>query len=432
MHRARRAALELALTLAVCGALCTAASAASHPGPLRVVVAEFADESGARVANLGRGVADKFTELLGSQGVCVVARGELEAVLRDLSLGGASVDDLTEAARSLAADLLILGTVTSLNVQEAALDLGILRVGGAQVDVELATRVIDLEGNAAPGGGAAHGRASGAPQIALDLGVLLGRSPAADICGGGFRSEGSAISEGQLLALGYRNSSFSDWLAVEIVRADGTFVRSLGWRFVSSGDCETWLWNQRDALGMPVSPGIYAARLWNGDATLAEVSFQVRPGLLGTAAADALTVGTDAFEGTLLGGAVNDAVLQLANLFIAAQPLAIEAEALAQEPRTAAAVLAMPLLGQVASVLPDGRVAVNVGSLAGVSVGDAFEILAVEDLVMDPASLQILSYQVVAQRGVIEIVEVRDRASYGTRRGSFAPLPGDVARRLEP
>ena len=85
-------------------------------------------------------------------------------------------------------------------------------------------------------------------------------------------------------------------------------------------------------------------------------------------------------------------------------------------------------MGQVASVLPDGRIAVNVGSSSGVAVGDRFEVLAVDHLIFNPETLAVVAYDVLATKGEIRIVEVRERASYGICQGAFEPLVGDLVR----
>jgi hypothetical protein len=79
-------------------------------------------------------------------------------------------------------------------------------------------------------------------------------------------------------------------------------------------------------------------------------------------------------------------------------------------------------------VLPDGRVAVNVGSSDGVAVGDRFEVLAVDHLVFDPETLAVVAYVVLETKGEVRIVEVRERVSYGVCQSAFEPLVGDLVR----
>lgn len=403
-------------------------------GTPRVAVAEFRDDSQACVANLGRVVADKLADRLAQSGLRVVPWVDLETFLRDRDLDASSPQNLSAAARAMGIDLLVVGTVNEVHVQETSLRLGILHVGSARVSVEISTNVVDPAGGAAAGGAKGLGAAQGTLQFALDLETMLFPQPFHDVCGGGFRAERQTVAEGQLVSLGYANAEASDWFAVEIAGADGTFVRLLGWQFVSQGECGTWFWNQRDGLGMPVSPGLYAARLWDGEAYAATVSFQVRPGPSGSISmVDAVTAGTPAFEQTLLGEAVNEAVGQLATAFLKAQPPegAEPAPRLAAE--TPSETRAVPLaVGYVASVLPDGRVSVNIGASAGISVGDRMEIFIAEDVSVDPTTLEVLGYTIVVKRGEIVVVEVRDRALYGVRVGAFDPLPGDIARLANP
>jgi hypothetical protein len=207
-------------------------------------------------------------------------------------------------------------------------------------------------------------------------------------------------------------------------------LRWLGWRFVARDACKTWFWDQRNALGASVAAGIYVARLRDGDTHTETVTFQIRPGLtISLPSLDQVTVGTSAFDGDIVGVAIDDVVDQLAKSLLpaimahrspSAAPLAAEVPATSEETST--------LLGQVASVLPDGRIAVNVGSSNGVAIGDRFEVLAVDHLVFHPETLAIIAYNVLAAKGEIRIVEVRERVSYGVCQSAFEPLVGDLVR----
>ena len=69
---------------------------------------------------------------------------------------------------------------------------------------------------------------------------------------------------------------------------------------------------------------------------------------------------------------------------------------------------------------------------SGVAVGDRFEILAVENLTLDPLTLDIVGFDVTERKGEIEIVEAHDRVSYGVCVSAFQPGIGDVARWVGP
>ena len=84
--------------------------------------------------------------------------------------------------------------------------------------------------------------------------------------------------------------------------------------------------------------------------------------------------------------------------------------------------------GQIAAILPDGRIAINLGASSGVTEGDVFEVLAVENLVFDSQTNEIVAYDVVSVRGEIRIAEAREQVSYAVPTSSFVPIIGDIVR----
>jgi hypothetical protein len=88
--------------------------------------------------------------------------------------------------------------------------------------------------------------------------------------------------------------------------------------------------------------------------------------------------------------------------------------------------------GQVASVLPDGRIAINIGASSGVAHGDVFEVFDVASVIVDPQSHDILGYDILGIKGEILITEVRERVSYGVLTSEFEPAIGDIVRWLVP
>jgi TolB-like protein len=397
----------------------------------RVAVTEFDDQSRMRLANLGAGVADKLADQLAAGGVRVVGRGEIEALMQEEGLDPTSLDGLSRAARELGVDLLVTGTVEDVVANAMTLDLGLVRLTSAEARVKVTARMIDPSADAVAVVASASGSGKGTTGLSVYLGGFFSPSPSCDACGGGLRPERAAFAEGELVSFGYVNPSTSGWFGLEVYGSDGTFLRWLGWRFVARDACKTWFWDQRNALGASVGAGIYVGRLRDGDTHTETVTFQIRPGLtISLPSLDQVTVGTSAFDGDIVGVAIDDVVSQLAASLLpairahrspsAAVPLAAAVPATSEETST--------LLGQVASVLPDGRIAVNVGSSNGVAVGDRFEVLAVDHLVFHPETLAIVAYNVLAAKGEIRIAEVRERVSYGVCQSAFEPLVGDLIR----
>jgi hypothetical protein len=181
-----------------------------------------------------------------------------------------------------------------------------------------------------------------------------------------------------------------------------------------------------------MSPGVYKAKLWNGTAYVAEVGFQIRPGIsLSVLPATEITVGTAQFEDTVVGNALNFAIDDLATGLLGAMETA--SLTLAEQPTGSAASPMAPMQeGQIATILPDGRVAINIGASSGVARDETFEVLNVSHVVVDPRSLEILSYDILSVKGHIVINEVRDRVSYGTRTSDFEAVIGDIVRCLAP
>jgi TolB-like protein len=399
-------------------------------GP-RVAVTEFGDQSRMRLANLGAGVADKLADRLAASGVRIVARGEIETLMQEEGLDPTSLDDLSRAAQELGVDLLITGTVEDVVVDAMTLELGLVRLTSASARTEATARMMDASADAVVAVASASGSGKGTTGLSIYLDGFFSPSPSCDACGGGLVSERAAYAEGELVSFGYVNASASGWFGLEVYGSDGTFLRWLGWHFVVRDACKTWFWDQRNALGSSVGAGIYVARLRNGDARTETVTFQIRPGLsISLPSLDQVTVGTSAFDSDIVGIAIDDVVDQLAASLLptimAHRSPAVAASFAAEVP--VASEEMSSLLGQVASVLPDGRVAVNVGSSNGVVVGDRFEVLAVDHLVFDSETLAVVAYAVLATKGEIRIAEVRERVSYGVCQSPFEPLVGDLIR----
>jgi curli biogenesis system outer membrane secretion channel CsgG len=404
-------------------------------GWLRVAIARFQDQSGSGFVHVGGGVSDILGDRLAWSGIDVVRREELEAAMQQQGLDPASIRDLTTAAESLGANLLISGTVNAVNVQQASVDAWIFRFSSASVDVSISAQVVATHAAQPLTTLFAEGHEEGGSEFSVNCESILGPRPSLDVCFGGLTTDRTWYYVGETIPAGYLNPASPSWYSVEIHSSTGTFLRWLGWQYIVTGGCGRWFWDQRDSLGAQMPHGIYSAKLWDGTSYVETTSFQIRPGAgLVFPPIDEITVGSAPFEETIAGEAVEKAVDQLAVSFMheleRISPLVAETQA--RSPAADPTFSHAEREGKIAAILPDGRVAVNIGSSSGVVRGDFFQVLGVENLVVDSESHEILGYDIVAVKGEIVVVEVRDRVSYAVKTEEFESSVGDVVRYVLP
>ena len=410
---------------------------------LRVVVARFQDVSGSGFVNAAEGIARKVSDGLARAGVRVLGTGELETIMQERGLNPDFHGDVVLAAREMGADVVVLGSIDQLSVHQSSLDLGFVRFDGASADVALSSRLIDVRSSEILSALTVEGHDEGSTGFSVDVGSILSLSEDVHVCDGGLRTEESWYYTGNSIPIGYVNPSPASWYSLEIHTSNNDFIRWLGWQYISSGACGKWTWDQRDAFGNQMSPGIYTAKLWNGSSYVAATPIQIRPGFgVSIPLIDEITVGSESFDETIVGSAVNQAVTQLTSLLLVSleDVAGFTMGAADEAPRAFGAMEAaeapipmfQPLEGQVAAILPNDRMAINIGAMSGVAKGDFFEVVAAENVVTDPQTLEILSYDIVGFKGEIVIVEVRDRVSYGVQTIEFEPAVGDIVRLLAP
>lgn len=400
-------------------------------GSLKVAVLPFEDLTGSGFVRVGEGVADKLIEQLAAIGVRVLERFEIESIMQERGLNPSLMADVSMAGRLLGADVLITGSVSELEIRSVTLRVVFISVSGADVKVGMSARLVNVHTSEIMSIVPAEGHDQGVSGVSCDLTGLLSSLKAhyPDICSGGLQLARSWYNTGESIPIGYRNPSAPGWFSIEITTGAGHFVRWLGWQHIGTDDCSIWHWDQLNTAGLQMSPGIYSARLWDGTSYLATVGFQIRPGIsLNIHPSANITIGTEQFEETVMGSAVNLAVDGL----IAGLIPALE-DASLRMAELRASLVGVPMIkaaeGQVAAILPDGRLVINIGSSSGVVHGDVFEVLSVVNIIMDPRTLEILDYEIVRIRGEIVVTEVRERVSFGVLRSDFEPAVGDIVRR---
>ena len=399
---------------------------------LRIAVARFEDRSRSGFVNVGEGIADKLADRLSESGARVFNRSELEEVMQGHGLDPLSAEGITEAAALLGAEVVITGTVDDIGLKQAAIRIAFFSFTSASADVAISAEPIAVDSGEPLFSVSAEGHDEGTSGFTVDIGNLLSLSTSSTPCRGGLRTDRPWYHVGETISIGYLNPSPPGWYSLEIHSSTGTFVRWLGWKYIDTGSCGRWLWDQKDSTRIQVAPAVYIAKLWDGTSYVASITFQVRPD--GGTSVDLLaniTVGSDPFEGTVVGAAVNQAVDRLAREIISG----IEEATIplrGAEAAPAPSLTGEHLEGQIAAILPDGRIAINIGAATGVAIGDRFEVIETENLVIDPETLSIISYDAVGVEGEILIVEVHDNVSYAVKMGEFTPAVGDVVRSIEP
>ncbi len=399
--------------------------------PLKIAVARFDDTSDAGFVNVGEGVADELIDRFTVSGLRVLDRAELDAVMQTNGLNPALPADVALAGRLIGADLLVLGSVVGVGAEERSLSLGFLRVDNASADVLLSAQILDVYSAQGLSFASAEGHHEGTTGFSIDLGQLLSflTTGSSEVCAGGLQADRAWYNSGQTVLLGYHNDGVPGWLGVEIYSSTGAFLKWLGWRFIDTDECETWSWDQRIASGLPMSPGIYTAKLWDGTSHIDSVGFQIRPGIsLSIPAAEEITVGSPGFDETVVGTAMNQAIDRLASALLLSMEDLAPAVLLDRAAPLAAGATFAPRAGQIAAILPDGRIAINLGASSGVTEGDVFEVLEVKNLVLDPKTSEILAYDVLSVKGEITVSEAREQVSYAVPTGDFVPIIGDVVR----
>jgi len=422
-------------SLAAALAIPMSSTLATRFSTLKVAVARFDDRSTSGFVNVGEGIADALVERLVERGVRVLERSELEAVMQERSLNPFLTQDLAAAGQNLGADLLVVGSVNKVNVQQSSLNLGLFSISSASVEMGVSARLVNVYTTEIEKVVSAEGEEEGTTGFSIGIGKILSLSPldANNVCLGGLRTTMSHYSIGETIHIGYRNSGAAAWYTVEINTIGGQFIKWLDWQYVTPGDCGKWLWDQRDMWNAQMSPGMYVAKLWDGAAYIATVNFQIKLGRgLTLPPLEEITVGTSQFADTIVGKATDSVLNQLVSELlrgmeeVAPRITITEAALSPEEP------ISLSMEGQIARILPDGRVVINLGTSSGVSKGDFFQTLDTRDLIIDPTTGVILAYDFLNVKGEIVIVEVRDRIAYGVTTTDFVPLVGDVVRLAPP
>jgi curli biogenesis system outer membrane secretion channel CsgG len=158
---------------------------------------------------------------------------------------------------------------------------------------------------------------------------------------------------------------------------------------------------------------ILASASGKGESTRSGTSLLGAGGSSSGAGGAGLNMHDSNFANTILGEAVRAAVDNTA------QQLEAKASALPTK--------VVSIDGMVADAAPDGTIIINVGSSAGIKVGDKLTVKRVGRKITDPATGKLLR-QMEDAIGVLTITEVDAQSAVGKFSGSGTPKVGDVVR----
>jgi len=428
----------LALIGAVIGGPSRDLAAQGSPSQLVIAVTRFDDRSGSSLANVGEGVADLLTEKLVNAGYRVVERSEIEAILLERGLNPMLTGDLAQAAQLVGADVLLIGSVTRVGIQETTISLGFLTVSGATVTVDLSIRAVSVYTTEIMGAASVAAEAEGTTGFSLNIGQLISPGWRANVCAGGFRTDKSVYYQGEIINIGYLDPSpalpnqFNVW-------PSGPGITMVGFNLGSKSSsspypsCVTWAWNPSP----PLFPGTYTLNLYDNwgppwDPLRANITFTVVAGAAPPAWVSEITVGTEQFKETIVGQAVDEALDKLV-VEIGGILQRIEPQILAQRAAAAQPQPEEQLKGRVVDIWEDGTIVIDLGREDGVSQYDIFEVYdAVE--IHDPNTGELLDVVPATDtpKGEIVVSRVEDHVSLANKIGpDFQVNIGDLVIRKE-
>ncbi len=417
----------------------------SEEGPLVLAVARFDDRSNSGLANVGEGVADLLLERLLNAGYRVVERQEIESIVLEQGLNPLLAGDVAQAAALVGADLLLIGSVTKVDIRESSFSLGFITVSGATVDVSLSLRAVSAYTSEILGATSVQAQAEGQTGFSLNIGQLMTTLAAqqTDVCGGGFRTNKSSYVQGEIVNFGHSPTPAGNY-SVAVYNASNNLVWSDTFWNGTPGSCITRSWNQTNVFtANPVPPGNYTAYLCTfpppppffgppPNQVAPPRSFSITAGTP-PAWMSEITVGTQAFNETIVGQAVDAALDKLMDETTTMLEQ-VEAQVLAQRTQGQVEDTQDGLEGRVVDVFADGTVVLDIGSEHGVETYDVFEVFdAIE--VRDPDTDELIQVIPASDqpKGEIIVARVERLVSLATKIGqAFEVAVGDIAIQKEP
>lgn len=389
-----------------------------------IAVARFDDRSGSGFINVGAGVADKLIETLFNLGLRVVERTELESVMLEQGL------DSIQAGLILGADVLLIGSVTNVDIKETTISLGFISITGATVKVGMSLRAVSAYTSEIMAATSIEITEEGTTGFSINIGQLLGflQGWQANVCvPGQFLTDKNTYYQGEMINIGYYDSTVSaPSTATYQVAITGPASTTLLPITLTSSGCATWTWSTWTVGNYTATLSCVGAAC---DPAPLTTSFTVIPGVAPpTPLISEITIGTTQFDETIVGVATNKALDQLvAKMIVALQGIA--PQLIEQRDQYRREEL---LKGRVIEVWDDGTIVIGIGREAGVKRDDIFEVFEAKEIV-DPNTGELI--EVIPATGVpkgeIIITRVEDKVSLARRLEEFSINIGDLVVQKE-
>lgn len=405
-------------------------------GDITIAVTSFENNSNSSLINVGNGAADLLIGKLVEGGFNVVERTEIDSILLERNLNPAIPSDITEASLYAGADLLLRGSINSLDIVKTKVSLGFLTVSGAEVSTNLSFRLISPYTTEVMAVDSVEAKGSGQTGFSFDVGKLINMSSSAisNVCMGpvgALRSDRNTYYQGQSLTFGFRDAIPGSWRELRITGPSCPgWSCWLGWQLSNQGACACcaiWSWTSPS-----LSPGTYTAREWTTGAT---TTFTVAVGTGPPGLISEFTVGTKQFMDTIAGQVLDEGLDKVVTKLSAILPQItpqIISQREAYQGEEPSETLKCKVLDVENSTVLIGGINGTCGEKAGVKENDLFSVYTAKQ-VIDPNSGELIEVIPLEDqpKGTIIVTQVFDSVSRAQKIGSFNIQQGDLVVRKE-
>lgn len=407
---------------------------------LKIAIARFEDRSNSGFANVSQGISDILAQKLVNRGFTVVERAELESVIREQQLNPAKEDQLARAGQIAGADVLLIGSVTNIDITKTTISLGFISVSGASVDVKLTYRLVSTYTGEILEASQLTAEAEGQTDFSFQIGEMINSisQVRSNVCAGGLVTDKSTYYKDDVINVGYLDPSPPTSYTIEFFGPGGSVGPSIWSQMKQSSigePCLVWSWNSSTAL----PPGNYRVHLyrWNNlSSPIAISNFQVSPNVAPPSWTEEITVGSQQFSESIVGEAVTTALTRLTGE-IGSKLSEIAPKLLKQRKKYSSDQdqdqQNNQLSCRIVSIEQDNTVILggingNCGKEDGVSIDDIFYLFTAKT-VTDPNTGEIIEIipQQDSPKGKVIITKVYNKVCKGQLISDFNVEVGDLA-----